>query len=108
MGSARKSAPWRVIRSAIIRRDDRKCRRCGAVQALTVHHIKPRDQGGLDVPRNLLTLCGSCHDWAEIETAENGLAWVKLIQRPEQDESIRIWYVDRDGIITAEIFDEEE
>jgi 5-methylcytosine-specific restriction endonuclease McrA len=29
---------------------------------LTVHHVLPRSEGGLDNPENLLTLCRPCHD----------------------------------------------
>ena len=74
--------PWRVVRAAVICRDGHKCRKCKASLALTVHHIKPRESGGSDSPRNLLTLCASCHDWAEIETAERGLAWAELVHPP--------------------------
>ena len=28
---------------------------------LQVHHIKPKSQGGTDVPENLITLCSKCH-----------------------------------------------
>jgi len=34
---------------------------------LTVHHIKPRKEGGKDTPSNLISLCCQCHDIAEME-----------------------------------------
>ena len=33
--------------------------------ALTVHHIKPRKEGGSDSQKNLISLCGRCHDITE-------------------------------------------
>lgn len=53
-------------------RDDRSCVRCGrSVIGIrySLHHRKPRSQGGADTPANLITLCGTgttgCHGWIE-------------------------------------------
>lgn len=70
---------WPRVRVQILRRDGHQCRKCPRRDSLTVHHIKPRAAGGSDNPANLLTLCATCHDWAEIETAERGLSWAELI-----------------------------
>lgn len=35
------------------------------VEALEVHHIKPRRYNGSDEPENTVTLCGSCHNKIE-------------------------------------------
>ena len=32
---------------------------------LTVHQIRPREHGGADDSRNLVTLCVPCHDYVE-------------------------------------------
>lgn len=71
---------------------------------MTAHHITPRDQGGQDEARNLVTLCAPCHDWAEVETAERGLSWAELLSWPAaKDDETRVWYLDADGIVSAEI-----
>jgi hypothetical protein len=56
---------WNKKQAAVKRRDRYRCQRCGAQMPLTVHHIKPREQGGTDDFRNLVTLCVSCHDYVE-------------------------------------------
>lgn len=55
---------WRRIRAGVLNRDGRRCRYCGTRERLTVHHVTPRPQGTHD-PRNLVTLCASCHDTVE-------------------------------------------
>lgn len=64
---------WNVIRAAILKRDDWKCQGCGATHDYRVHHIIPVESGGSDDPRNLITLCKSCHErihpWLEAKDA---------------------------------------
>ena len=55
---------WRSLRAQVIKRDGRRCKHCGTRERLTVHHITPRPLGTND-PRNLVTLCSSCHDAVE-------------------------------------------
>jgi len=38
-----------------------KCTRCGSENDLQVHHIKPRDCGGMNEPNNLILFCRKCH-----------------------------------------------
>lgn len=55
----------------IFRRDNYQCQSCRkrfAVNDLSCHHIIPRDEGGDNNPRNLITLCKPCHD--EVELAD--------------------------------------
>ena len=93
---------WGSLKTAVLLRDGKKCRKCGKRKDLTVHHIKPRETGGADHPRNLLTLCTSCHDWAEIETSENGLKWAELIKPKGKLKEKRIWFLDpADDLITS-------
>lgn len=68
---------WRALSAEIIVRDGRRCRRCSTRRRLTVHHITPREYGGTDVARNLLTLCGPCHDRLEVAIAE-GVPWFEV------------------------------
>lgn len=59
---------WNKLRSQIFERDDSRCRvrNCRTpTNQLTVHHIKPRDQGGRNIKYNLITLCTRHHDIIE-------------------------------------------
>lgn len=58
---------WRVLRSAVLERDNYKCRACGAKASyggvwLEVHHLRHVSDGGSYLPWNLRSLCKSCHD----------------------------------------------
>jgi len=69
------SSEWENISKEIRKRDNNRCRRCGASEDelrkvgshLTVHHIVPRKEGGSNWPSNLITLCITCH--REVENA---------------------------------------
>ena len=37
------------------------CHICGSTENLQLHHIIPLSNGGLNIPTNILTLCGECH-----------------------------------------------
>lgn len=58
---------WDHIRRNVYRRDQYTCQNCGAEGGphgnteLHTHHIVPRKYGGVDAPRNLITLCPECH-----------------------------------------------
>lgn len=53
---------WGVMRECVLERDGHKCRICGR-PANEVHHIRPKSFGGSKCnPRNLICLCGKCHD----------------------------------------------
>lgn len=53
------------LRVTILKRDDYRCRMCGASASdgavLHIDHIKPVSHDGLTVPENLQTLCQSCN-----------------------------------------------
>ncbi|WP_214103196.1 HNH endonuclease [Acrocarpospora catenulata] len=53
------------LRFQIFRRDNFACRYCGltatAGAVLEVDHVKPRSEGGRDVPTNLVTACEGCN-----------------------------------------------
>jgi 5-methylcytosine-specific restriction endonuclease McrA len=55
---------WRRIRSSVLLRDGRRCKHCGTRDRLSVHHVTPRPLGSHD-PKNLVTLCDTCHDAVE-------------------------------------------
>lgn len=56
------------VRNKILKRDDHKCRICGAKKELTVHHIysisaclKQGNYNLIKDKNNLVTLCEQCH-----------------------------------------------
>ena len=67
---------WNKIKKAVKTRDKYSCRSCGSKLGLTVHHIIPRDESGSNEPRNLMTLCGFCHNDIEVEGVQG---WDNLI-----------------------------
>ena len=51
------------MRYFIMARDNYTCKQCGAKNVpFQVHHKIERNQGGTNVPNNLVTLCKNCHD----------------------------------------------
>jgi 5-methylcytosine-specific restriction endonuclease McrA len=62
-----RASAWRMIRSGVIERDGGRCRICGKDLSTVpswlteVHHVRPKAEGGLDLPSNLITLCVMCH-----------------------------------------------
>ena len=56
---------WKKIRRGVMVRDGFKCKHCGSRERLSVNHIVARPVGNHD-PRNLVTLCDTCHDAVEM------------------------------------------
>jgi len=52
---------YESLRQQILRRDDWRCRSCGAMSNLEVHHREFRSHSGADSEENLITLCTACH-----------------------------------------------
>jgi 5-methylcytosine-specific restriction endonuclease McrA len=56
--------PFRRValsRANVFRRDGYCCAYCGARTNLTLDHVNPRSQGGVDSWENLVTACHSCN-----------------------------------------------
>lgn len=53
---------WRQARIVVLTRDKHRCRACGSVHGLDVHHVVLRSLGGSDEPENLIALCRGCHE----------------------------------------------
>jgi len=51
---------WQRTRRRILRRDSRRCYRCGG-EATEVDHVRPASQGGTDDHENLAAICSECH-----------------------------------------------
>ena len=54
---------WKLV----VHERDKVCQDCGTTGSknnpLTVHHIKPKCQGGANSPENGKLLCKNCHRW---------------------------------------------
>jgi len=54
--------PEFLSRKEVLERDNYSCCICGEKETIfNVHHIRPKDLGGDDNVKNLMTLCKSCH-----------------------------------------------
>lgn len=85
----------------IFRRDNYQCQSCRKrfpVEQLSCHHIIPRDEGGSNNPRNLITLCKPCHDeieLAEIKTVEEILYYKKRQEAMQESEEANLDIIDQ-------------
>lgn len=79
---------WNVIRARILRRDRRRCRRCGA-PFKTVDHVMPRSLGGSDDDSNLVTLCDYHTRLKDADDAARGRALSRGRQIPGPSDSGR-------------------
>ena len=52
---------YRLLRQAVLQRDQWRCQSCGSIVGLEVHHIQSRGRLGNDAEENLITLCYQCH-----------------------------------------------
>lgn len=57
---------WVNVSQRVMKRDNYRCRCCGASMNLSVHHTIAREDKGGDNIENLITLCRQCHDLAEL------------------------------------------
>jgi len=83
-------APTPKIRMQVLTRDRRRCRICGRGPddhldlVLQVHHIRPWGKGGVTDPKNLITLCHTCH--AGLEPHDDPSLFNYL--RPKYDDPV--------------------
>jgi 5-methylcytosine-specific restriction endonuclease McrA len=52
---------YRLLMKRVLERDQWRCRNCGSLENLQIHHNISRRQHGDDALRNLVTLCAYCH-----------------------------------------------
>jgi 5-methylcytosine-specific restriction endonuclease McrA len=52
---------YRRLMKRVLERDGWRCRKCGSLENLQVHHKIKRSHQGNDSIGNLVTLCGHCH-----------------------------------------------
>lgn len=96
MGTERsESGEWSDRRELVLARDDRECRFCGMTEnehldehdrSLDVHHVIPREDGGTDRTKNLVTLCRSCHQTLE---SLHGQAMSEVISAEDYSEDLQ-------------------
>ena len=87
----------RRLRYEILRRDNHRCRYCGATAltaTLTVDHVIPVALGGPDDPANLVTACVDCNAGKSsmpidaplvADVSASVLAWQEALRRARQD-----------------------
>lgn len=56
-----KNARKRRTRELVLARDGNKCVKCGSTEDLTIDHIHPLSEGGVNHPVNMQTLCVNCN-----------------------------------------------
>lgn len=72
-----KSAYWRKVRLAILKRDNKHCCSCGSTDDLHIHHLTYKHHlKELDNLDDLVTLCKKCHN--EIHGRVNGVNTIPL------------------------------
>ncbi len=52
---------YRRLMKRVLERDGWRCRECGSLENLQIHHKTRRSQQGDDALDNLVTLCAHCH-----------------------------------------------
>ena len=52
---------YRRLMKKVLERDGWRCRKCGSLENLQIHHKIKRSQQGNDSLDNLVTLCAYCH-----------------------------------------------
>jgi 5-methylcytosine-specific restriction endonuclease McrA len=73
---------WRKTRARILKRDNNRCRYCGA-PATTVDHIVPKSNGGSDHDSNLAAACRDCNN----RKANSTTGWRTTPSTPSSDSA---------------------
>jgi hypothetical protein len=96
-------------RRKALKRDGRRCRKCGGVNEVAAHHVLRLDRGGPDTADNMLALCAICHaEWHMIETyaPRDFMQWLDM-----PPLGVLLTYLDRPDLwpedMTARQFREE-
>jgi hypothetical protein len=83
------TAAWRRARQTALYRDGHRCSQCGspatAYDALHVHHLVPRSEGGTDALGNLVTLYAPCaiREWSgRVEREMGGGGTSPRVRKP--------------------------
>ena len=97
------TARQQSVRREVLRRDGRRCVRCGSCVGLQVHHVMALADAGADSAANCVVLCRRCHrEWHEGEGFLQG-RWAQFLATPCQHVLASAWVAgcfDR-GVISA-------
>lgn len=66
-----KTEEWRRFRAGILARDNHACTKCGGGENLQVHHHHYQ-RVRCELPRDVITVCGWCHQQIEEWIEKNG------------------------------------
>ncbi|MGX1809688.1 HNH endonuclease [Nocardia sp. NPDC055321] len=89
----------RRLRFEILRRDDHRCRYCGAAAPevnLTVDHVVPTALGGRDDPTNLVTACADCNSGKTsiapdsaivVDVSADAVRWAAALQQAANERA---------------------
>jgi 5-methylcytosine-specific restriction endonuclease McrA len=76
------SAPLKLSRKRLYKRDDNQCVYCGSKKTLTIDHVMPKSRGGKNSWMNLVTCCTPCNIKKGNRTPEE--ANMKMYHKPYQ------------------------
>ena len=76
------SAPLKLSRKRLYKRDDNQCVYCGSRKTLTIDHVMPKSRGGKNSWMNLVTCCTPCNIKKGNRTPEE--ANMKMNNKPYQ------------------------
>lgn len=62
---------WQQLRAQVFERDSHKCLHCGSPKHLRGHHVIYRKNLEKCTPKDIMTLCDSCHHKEHIRMNEN-------------------------------------
>ncbi len=80
-----------TCRDRVKRRDSETCRWCGTTDAVEIHHVFYRSEGGADTPRNLISLCSADHALAHTNKRKYQpilLLWLWLYYVKEENVNV--------------------
>lgn len=100
-----------TCRDRVKRRDSSRCRWCGTTDEVQIHHVRYRSEGGPDTPRNLISICATCHALAHSNKKKYQpilLTWLWLYYVKEREVTVPAvfrlvqWTQNEQGFWTAE------
>ena len=74
---------YRRLMKKVLERDNWRCRKCGSLKNLQIHHKVRRSQQGNDSLENLVTLCAYCH-MAEHGQLSYEMGALEVTKKPSQ------------------------
>ncbi len=78
----------------ILRRDRKTCQYCGKVEpSMTIDHIVPKSQGGLDTWENLVCACPACNNRKKNNTPEK--MGMRLLRTPRKPSLISLLFAEK-------------